>query len=136
MYARRFRILWEEKKVFLIMCVGFLVLNKKIDNTDDREKMLYLLVQSCIYYCLTCSYDILHQLFKFSNVAFEKLSQQFQMKAECISSIYICKSLEVTKTERHGVTGLIFSFTSAHVLQVAFVSESNSEFILSGIHNN
>lgn len=26
------------------MCVGFLVLNKKIDNTDDREKML-----SCLY---------------------------------------------------------------------------------------
>lgn len=75
MYTRRFRILWEENKVFLIIYVDFLVIDKNIDNNDDREKMLYLLVQFCIYYCFTCSYDTLHQLFKFSNVAFEKLSQ-------------------------------------------------------------
>lgn len=66
MYTRRFSILWEEKKVFLIIYVDFLVINKNIDNTDDREKMLCLLVQSHIYYCFTCSYDTLHQLFKFS----------------------------------------------------------------------
>lgn len=38
MYTRRFRILWEGKKVFLIIYVGFLVINKNIDNTEDREE--------------------------------------------------------------------------------------------------
>lgn len=44
MYTRRFRILWEEKKIFLIIYVGFLAINKNIDNTDDRKTMLYCTV--------------------------------------------------------------------------------------------
>lgn len=117
MYTRSFRILWEEKKVFLIIYVGFLVKNKNIGNTDDREKMLYLLVQYCIYYCFTCSYDTLHQLFKFSNVAFEKKKLPNSSKEKHKAFLaYTYASLWKSQKLRHGVTGLIFTYTSAKVL--------------------
>lgn len=47
--------------------------------TEKRCSVLY-----CIYYCFTCSFDVLHQLSKFSYVAFGKLSEYLQRKAQHI----------------------------------------------------